>query len=214
MKRIRRWLFNSATLASLLMLVTILLVWVGSYRYTVLVDYLRLHGADGKSVRLDTPEWAAGGTDIALFITAGRLTIRRAGFHFASPVLREPVPNAPTGIFGFTWQTTMPRSGSLADQDFLLQNGGPVHLGFGLHVFGSQTGAGVSNFQRFMLPDWFVALGFAILPAIWFYRWRRSRRRFASYLCQTCGYDLRATPDRCPECGTPIPAAKSRPSQA
>jgi len=50
-------------------------------------------------------------------------------------------------------------------------------------------------------PLWLPMLVSAVLPAFWLIGMVRRRKRVAEGCCSICGYDLRATPDRCPECG-------------
>jgi hypothetical protein len=53
-------------------------------------------------------------------------------------------------------------------------------------------------------PDWFLALIFAALPLVMLRRWWIAQtriRRVKRGLCVACGYDLRGTLERCPECG-------------
>jgi hypothetical protein len=54
---------------------------------------------------------------------------------------------------------------------------------------------------EFVVPLWPIAALSLPLTAVRSIKWRR-RQRSKVGCCAKCGYDLRATPQRCPECGT------------
>ena len=58
-----------------------------------------------------------------------------------------------------------------------------------------------------LLPYWLLALPWVPLPAmrlrVWWLERMKAMRRHKAGLCQKCRYDLRASPERCPECGPP-----------
>jgi hypothetical protein len=79
-------------------------------------------------------------------------------------------------------------------------------LGIGFHLkIGSVTSS--NAFAMAIVIPWWLLFALVTLPAYpsasrALVRMRAQRRRARHGLCMKCGYDLRATPDRCPECGT------------
>ena len=75
----------------------------------------------------------------------------------------------------------------------------PNALGFGFkRVPGTRAGIG----WALTVPHYAFCALFAALPAVRIWLLVRSSNARRSGRCASCGYDLRATPDRCPECGT------------
>ena len=75
---------------------------------------------------------------------------------------------------------------------------------FGIHYVRKrdQIAPGVVHYTLHAgIPHGLVAALAVILPAVRTWSWLRRRHRHRVGLCPACGYDLRATPGRCPECG-------------
>jgi hypothetical protein len=179
MKRIGRYIFNALTLLSLLLCAASIAMWIRSYK---VLDY---YGAPLGPIRFEFDSGA--GWPQALL---------------AADVVTNTYNDGWRSVRG----TPTPRQWATGWRP------GPNRFGFGFHLLRT-VGPPQGNWRygrRPILivwaPYWCLTCVFAILPGLAVpLRIRRRRRLNREGRCRSCGYDLRATPDRCPECGT-IPA--------
>jgi hypothetical protein len=82
--------------------------------------------------------------------------------------------------------------------------------GWGFHGYFREKWNPVDTVSMLIVPLWLPVLLFGLLPALWWKRRRKPRR--GPTLCPTCGYDLRASAERCPECGRPITSNAGTPA--
>ena len=78
-----------------------------------------------------------------------------------------------------------------------------THLDLGMVVF-DQRGDRMDRSRDLTIRWWVLMIATMPLPAwgiLQLSASARTGRRVAAGRCRACGYDLRATPDRCPECG-------------
>jgi hypothetical protein len=173
---LRRLLLNLATLLSLVVCAAALKLWAPSYHYSRWVSWVRSDGG--------------GFTSYRLMVSWGGLEASVSHFPELNGAITQDFGNlglnndgdVPWNILDSPWQFRA-----------------------GKRVVSTNP---VGTMRWAMVPLWAVAACAAALPVIRVLRWTRRRRlrRQASGLCGACGYDLRATPERCPECGA-IPGA-------
>jgi hypothetical protein len=91
-------------------------------------------------------------------------------------------------------------------------------MGFTARIIDQSAGTLILGvrYRVLFLPSWFVVLTLLLFmagPAVYLYRARRRRQRRAAGLCEYCGYDLRSSSGRCPECGKEFPAHQEMPQR-
>ena len=84
-------------------------------------------------------------------------------------------------------------------------NSRPARRKLGFAVERSSPAPGQTDvvWRAWRVPFWFLLLASALAPARRAARGISEARLRRRGLCPACGYDLRATPGRCPECGHP-----------
>jgi hypothetical protein len=201
MKRLRTQLFNLLTVLSFLLFLGIGVIWVRSYMYMDFYAWVNqppIYIQPGVGPATDAPSYMEYG--VGVYSDFGEFTFWKlhddyaTGKDFNPDVAKQIISLKKLCVADYEIYS---RAQSLKMQDVIAARNWAFHLRMDDH-----EGDG-RNFHSHAIsvPYWFPAALFAITPALWLKRELKWLRGRAVGRCRACGYDMRATPDRCPECG-------------
>jgi hypothetical protein len=193
---VRRRLFNFVAALSLVLWLAVVALWVRSYWALAMVERRRGVVDGGETVYVSRNVYSSAG---AVSVGYSEVRCRVADLTEAQLAEFRSMRGVDPGPDMYWYVAVEP-------QDLRVGPRRPSwrFLGIQLARWAEPSGAGVIRAFHLVVPHWMIASGFAVLPGLWLVaerRRRRVRRRVAEGLCAACGYDLRATPGVCPECG-------------
>ena len=186
----RRRLFTFASAISALLFLATCVLWVRSYWRADGVKHTSHHTV--WAGRSDAGRfWVVRGADTDAYPPGWR--IEGGGIHTDPNGWAVETGETPAGMSFWYWESMSHAPGKRSSW---------LGMGFAGASWHAANPADQSPAGKrvVVIPTWGPALLLAALPLLKAASLARSRRRGAD-TCARCGYDLRATPVRCPECG-------------
>jgi hypothetical protein len=212
MRPILGFVFKAATVLSLVLYVAVMVLWFRSYSTADTIA----HASEGFPVRMIGLKSEEGGISVMFSIFEIHGSKAEWGWQTAEanryPSIPQPLSKTANGdvrIWGKDRFQCSNRYPSIP-QPLSKTANGDVRI-WGTDKFQCYRvtmkieGARVSLYALVM-PHWAWIILCLLLPGARAAALLRSRSRARSGCCLSCGYDLRASPERCPECGRAVDA--------